>query len=191
MSKLAAQDFEDLLQVWTPWHIVSVSYHLHTVRPPSLWGLSAHTEGNMLLTTLLFNLAAWHAYAKLRLHTDMMLKEFRTLTSSLGRWVYIFIKDVCSQYDITKLPHEMATCSRREAVLVKKSGIPSAPQQKPASTCKHLNLSTYKYHMLGNYPDLIAQFGTTDNASTQTVRFFPKNLYCCWSQYRENYSTNL
>lgn len=95
---------------------------------PVFEGLLLTQRENTLLTTLLFDLAAWHAYAKLRLHTDTTLEEFRTLTSSLGRSVRIFIKDVCSQYDTTELPHEMAARSRREAALVKKSGIPSAPR---------------------------------------------------------------
>ena len=37
-----------------------------------------------LLRNLLFNLAAWHAYAKLRLYTDTTLREFRIITTTLG-----------------------------------------------------------------------------------------------------------
>jgi hypothetical protein len=81
-------------------------------------------------------------------------------------------EEVCSQYDTTELPHEMAACGRREAALAKRSDIPRAPQRRLKSTRKQLNLLTYKYHALGDYPDLIARFGTTDNASTQTVRGF-------------------
>jgi len=32
-----------------------------------------------------------------------------------------------------------------------------------------LNLQTYKYHALGDYPNMIRRFGTTDNYTTQTV----------------------
>ena len=37
---------------------------------------------------------------------------------------------------------------------------------------KRLNLSTYKYHALGDYPGMIWQYGMTDSYSTQTVRYF-------------------
>jgi hypothetical protein len=70
----------------------------------------------------------WHAYAKLRLHTDTMLNDFRTLTSALGRSVRMFIKEVCSQYNTTKLPHEMAARGRRLAALTTKSDTPEASQ---------------------------------------------------------------
>ena len=119
----------------------------------------------------------WHAYAKLRLHTDTTLNDFRALTSTLGRSVRVFIKEVCSQYDTTELPKEMAARGRREAALVAKkpakrpvTGAPEGSQGEKESIPKKLNLSTYKYHALGDYPDQIASFGTTDNSSTQTVR---------------------
>jgi hypothetical protein len=37
--------------------------------------------------------------------------------------------------------------------------------QKP----KVLNLNTYKFHSLGDYPDIIKQYGTMDSYSTQLV----------------------
>jgi hypothetical protein len=120
----------------------------------------------------LFNLATWHAYAKLKLHTDTTLNEFRTITSTLGTAVRTFIKEVCSKYDTTELPHEMAARGRRQAALTKKTDKPRASQTRLTSIRKQLNLSTYKYHALGDYPNLISRFGTTDNASTQTVRGF-------------------
>ena len=45
MHKLAARDFEDLLQVWTPCLLDGIAYHMPTVRSPSLRGLIVHTEG--------------------------------------------------------------------------------------------------------------------------------------------------
>jgi hypothetical protein len=35
---------------------------------------------------------------------------------------------------------------------------------------KKLNLSTYKFHALGDYANAIRQYGTTDSYSTQIVR---------------------
>jgi len=153
--------------------------------------LRTHRE-DRLLWTLLFDLVTWHAYAKLRLHTDSTLNDFRTLTSTLGKSVHVFIKEVCSQYDTAKLPHEMAVCGRREAALAKKSDTPGMSQRRLTTICKQLNLMTYKYHALGDYPDLITLFGTTDNASTQMVRAFPSkhaSSICYQPQYRGNYNT--
>jgi hypothetical protein len=173
MRKLAARDFEDLLQVRIPRHLGNMSYHLTQCALPVFEGLLRTQRENTLLMNLLFDLATWHAYAKLRLHTDTTLNDFRTLTSALGRSVRMFIKDVCSQYDTTDLPHEMAARGRRQAALTSTIG---ASQRRLKSTRKEINLSTYKYHALGDYPDLIARFGTTDNASTQTVRGYLKNI---------------
>lgn len=63
---------------------------------PVFEGLLRTQQENTLLRTLLFDLAMWHTYAKLRLHTDTTLNNFRTLTSTLGRSIRIFIKEVCS-----------------------------------------------------------------------------------------------
>jgi hypothetical protein len=123
-----------------------------------------------LLRALLFDLATWHAFAKLRLHSETTLNDFKNHTSNLGRSVRLFIKEVCSGYDTTELPHEMAARGRRQAALIKKSDTAGASQRRPTPISKKLNLSTYKYHALGDYPDLIERFGTSDNASTQTVR---------------------
>lgn len=133
-----------------------------------------------MLRVLLFDLVTWHAYAKLRLHTDTTLNDFKTLTTTLGKSVRTFINEVCSQYHTTELPHEMAARGRRKIALAKKSDAPRASEKPRKSTHKQINLSTYKYHALGDYADLIARFGTTDNASTQMVRNkkFVK-LLCC------------
>jgi hypothetical protein len=159
---------------------------------PVFEGLLRTDRENDLLRTLLFDLATWHAYAKLRLHTDTTINDFRTVTSTLGRSVRVFIREVCSKYDTTELPHEMAARGRRVVALVKKSDTPTTSQRRLTSTRKILNLSTYKYHALGDYPDTISRFGTTDNASTQTASVIPRTclmLLYLWSLFRGSYST--
>jgi hypothetical protein len=138
-------------------------------------GLLPTQRENTLLRTLLFNLATWHAFAKLRMHTDSTLNEFRAVTTSLGKSVRTFIREVCSLYNTNELPYEMAVLGRRDITLVKRSRKPGASQIGLKSMPKQLNLSTYKYHALGDYPNLIARHGTTDNASTQTVRVIIKH----------------
>lgn len=181
MRKLAARDFEDLLQVCA--HDIKAAYYLNYCSQcalPVFEDLLPTNRENNLLGSLLFDLATWHAYAKLRLHTDTTVRSFRTVTSTLGRTVRLFIKEVCSQYDTTELPHEMAAHGRKEAkkqatlaVLPKISDAATPSKRKLTSTRKILNLSTYKYHTLGDYPDLITRSGTTDNASMQTVGIIP------------------
>src|SRR6267154_573890 len=120
MWKLAARDFEDLLQVttWFQCHMSTawlITYLQCTL--PVFEGLLHTQQDNTLLRTLLFDLTMWHAYAKLRLHTDTTLNDFKTLTSTLGRSVHIFIKEVCTQYNTTNLLYEMATHGRRAAAM--------------------------------------------------------------------------
>jgi hypothetical protein len=143
---------------------------------PVFEGLLPTQKENNLLRNLLFDLATWHAFAKLRLHTDSTLKDFRATTTALGKSVRKFIKEVCSLYDTTELPHEMAARGRREIALAKRSNKPGLSQIRLKSAPKQLNLSTYKFHALGDYPDLIAKYGTTDNANTQTVSVLLRHI---------------
>jgi len=51
-------------------------------------------------------------FAKLRLHTDTTLDDFRAITSALEKSVCMFIKDVCSLYNTMELPKETAVQER-------------------------------------------------------------------------------
>ncbi|KAG6380707.1 hypothetical protein JVT61DRAFT_5085 [Boletus reticuloceps] len=149
MSRLASRDFEDLLQC----------------AMPVFEGLLP-CEHNDIVLDLLFDLATWHAFAKLRLHTDQTLEFFDAATIYLGRSVRKFERTTCAYYHTTELPQEHAARGRRTAALAAKQGhkISSASSAK----VKRLNLSTYKFHALGHYPDTIRRYGTTDNYNTQT-----------------------
>ena len=61
---------------------------------------------NKLVTTMQFDLATWHACAKLRLHTEgtlaFMEARTRTVTDSLRD----FQKSVCGEYRTKELPRE-------------------------------------------------------------------------------------
>ncbi|KAG2029778.1 hypothetical protein BDR03DRAFT_1017973 [Suillus americanus] len=138
MKRLATRDFEDLLQCALP----------------VFEGLLPDDDNNMVLD-LLFDLATWQGFTKLCMHTEDTLKFFNNATAVLGQ----------------TLPHKYATRGRREAALASKlpgadlkgkgKAVPSGPKHK------RLNLKTYKYHALGDYPDTIRQFGTTNSFSTQ------------------------
>ena len=122
---------------------------------------------------LLFDLAVWHAYAKLRLHTDNTLKYFDTATATLGHSVRKFSDKVCPAYVTTELPREQAAQGRQQAHLATQA--PNSEHGGGSSSnisqqkLKNLNLHTYKYHTLGDYPNTIRQMGTTDSYSTQIV----------------------
>jgi len=126
-----------------------------------------------MVMDLLFDLATWHGYAKLRMHTGDTLNFFDTATATLGQTVRKFLRTTCEYYHTTELPHESAVRGRREASLASKQLASSSKGKGKAVSSgpklKKLNLNTYKYHALGDYPNTIRQFGTTDSFSTQVV----------------------
>jgi hypothetical protein len=128
---------------------------------------------NNIILDLLFELATWHAFAKLRIHTDTTLDLFQAATKSLAASIRRFIKTTCETYNTQELPKEAAARGRRKAALAIK-GKSSAASSKTDTVPrrKKLNIGTYKYHALADYPDTIRRFGTTDNYNTQTVRLF-------------------
>ena len=70
-----------------------------------------------------------------------------------------------------ELPSETAAHSHCQAALASKQGSGvSSRRMSVTRRPKELNLATYKYHALADYPDTIRRFGTTDNYNTQTVR---------------------
>lgn len=96
------------------------------------------------------------------------LEEVTTLLGKELRW---FKKKTCAHYNTKELPQEEAACRRRHAALVKKQASDGLPLPKllQGAKCKVINLNTPKIHLLGHYQDMIAQYGTTDNYTTQHV----------------------
>ncbi|KAF9440213.1 hypothetical protein P691DRAFT_650309, partial [Macrolepiota fuliginosa MF-IS2] len=68
LKKLAARDYEDLLQCAIP----------------VFDGLLPNRQQNSDLLKLLYRVAEWHGYAKLRMHTDTTLSRLEHLTRELG-----------------------------------------------------------------------------------------------------------
>ncbi|KAJ7364427.1 hypothetical protein DFH08DRAFT_731010 [Mycena albidolilacea] len=156
MKKLAARNFEDLLQC----------------AMPVFEGLLDEPHNKVVLD-LLFLLAYWHALAKLRMHTSFSLGRLDEVTASLGRQLRYFAKYTCSKFVTKELPSEEAARGRRQAkkaASANKAGrpAPAAVKQGGASNQKTFNLFTYKWHSLGDYVRTIRFFGTTDSYSTQT-----------------------
>ncbi|KDR76734.1 hypothetical protein GALMADRAFT_225666 [Galerina marginata CBS 339.88] len=143
MKKLAARDFEDLLQC----------------SMPVFEGLFPGRD-DQFVQDMLFTLCTWHAYAKLRLHTTSTLIGLKASTRSLGQLLRDF------------LPREEAARVRRRANAAKKGNSkkanPDGKNPKKSRVRKLFNLLTYKLHALGDYVAAILQFGPSNSYSTQT-----------------------
>ncbi|CAK5265668.1 unnamed protein product [Mycena citricolor] len=155
MKKLSARDFEDLL-------LCSI---------PVFEGLFPDEEDNKRVMKLLYCMAEWHSFAKLRMHTDSTLAHLEARTTELGRLMRQFQSKTCSKYATTELPREAAARARQEQrqaqAKAESDSTPSLTRKKCARNKKGLNLHTYKWHSLGDYVMFIRLFGPTDNYSTQ------------------------
>jgi hypothetical protein len=151
-KQLAARDYEDLLQCAVP----AFSGFL----PP---------EHDKIVSGMLFELATWHALAKLRLHTETTLKFLRASTKRLGKDFRLFSSKVCSAYDTRELPtEEAARRQRRAAGPVNLSTANHTAASAKGKGCT-FNLQTFKMHAMGHYEECIRLFGTSDGYNTQTV----------------------
>jgi hypothetical protein len=66
---------------------------------------------------LLFDLATWHAFTKLWLHTEQTLVFFDAATDYLGCAARKFERTTCKYYQMTELPQEHAARGRCTAAL--------------------------------------------------------------------------
>lgn len=123
---------------------------------------------------LLFELATWHALAKLRLHTESTIVDLEHSTRRLGKAIRSFKENLCADYVAYDLPAEDAPRSKKRKAKAKKAQeVPGQPgSTKPSKKIRELNLSTYKLHALGHYADAIRRFGPSDGYSTQGVRIY-------------------
>lgn len=132
------------------------------------------------MLNLFWELACWHALAKLRLHSETTVQILEAFTTTLGKATRVFAT-ACEDYDTRELPSEEAARGRRELRLRMKS---KAPASRARPKTKKLNISTFKDHNLGHYPWGIRHSGTSDNFSTQTVSlnnillYLPHKLTC-------------
>jgi hypothetical protein len=125
---------------------------------------------NDIVLDLLFELATWHAFAKLRMHTDKTLDLLTSATKTLTRAMRRFLRETCEVFVTRELPKETAARGRRTAALAAKGDSRAAKgKARTVPNQKKLNLATYKYHALADYSETIRRFGPTDNYNTQIV----------------------
>lgn len=129
-------------------------------------------EHNKIVLDLAFDIATWHAYAKLRKHTDYTVASFHSQTKELGHQLRMFRNKVGSAYKTKPLPSEEAARIRHSATKAKKGGTASQKNSHDDPNIKLFNMETYKMHSLGDYADHIVRFGPADCSTTQHVGLF-------------------
>jgi hypothetical protein len=104
------------------------------------------------------------------MHTDLTLDILDNITVQLGAEFQAFVRTTCPAFDTRELRHEAASRKRRQQKKAASSGS-AAVAQPDDDECrtKQFNLQRYTYHSLGDYADMIRQFGTTDSYSTEPV----------------------
>lgn len=122
---------------------------------------------NTIVLDLLFELATWHAFGKLRMHTETTLFHFGNCTTRLGQAFRKFSRECCTKFKTSDLPRETAARARRRSAQSAKKGTSASGSE--GAKLRTFNMSTYKLHALGDYVKSIWEFGTTDNYSTQVV----------------------
>ncbi|KAF7976901.1 hypothetical protein HWV62_5461, partial [Athelia sp. TMB] len=167
LKQLAARDYEDLLQCCIP----------------VFDGLLPEPHNTTILF-LLFTFGHWHGLAKLRMHTDLSVGLLESETEQLFAQLRHFADTTCAEFDTHELRREAESRQRAKqrrdaktagsaAQGAKKgkgkgkavpfsSGVEGSGPQK-----KSYHLSTIKHHFLCDYPQIIREFGTTDNYTTE------------------------
>ncbi|KIO05467.1 hypothetical protein M404DRAFT_66608, partial [Pisolithus tinctorius Marx 270] len=145
MKRLAARDFEDILQA-----LKCAIPVFKGLFPP------AH---DCIVSMLLFCFAEWHALAKLRLHMETTLNDLERAHIILCQKLHLFSRKLCPDYRTIELPKERASRLRKQACDGAGSAVPSLPS---GGKVKTFNMCTYKFHVLGDYVESIRLFGMTD-----------------------------
>lgn len=131
---------------------------------------------NSSILELLFTCCDWHGLAKLRMHTDHTLDIFDTTTTTIGSRLRHFAGVTCSAFATKELRRETAARLRRALKKNASRGSnapPTTSAQPSGALQKKFNIFTIKNHSLGDYPDQIRRYGTTDSYSTEPVRSYP------------------
>jgi len=113
---------------------------------------------------LLYRAAEWHAFAKMRIHTESTLDHLEKTTEDLGKLMRNFERSTRSRYATFELPREVEARRRRD------ENHKNMKQKSSSSKrARWFNLFTYKWHALADYAPTIRLFGGSDGFSTQIV----------------------
>ena len=121
-------------------------------------------EHNQTVLELLFELANWHALAKLRLHTEVTVDIFESATDHMYDAMRRFAETTCAEIEVYEHDDEVDARVRRERQKNPAAQVSNTPKKKEFNVTK-----TYKYHAAGHCAAYIRRAGPLDNYSTQTV----------------------
>jgi len=102
------------------------------------------------------------------MHTEATLAILDSETSVLRNQLRDFQSNTCSAYKMRELNREVAARERRQKKKPS-SALLGDQQDSQGRRPKTLNLSTYKFHALGDYVSTIKHYGTTDSYTTAIV----------------------
>ncbi|QRV94382.1 colossin-A [Ceratobasidium sp. AG-Ba] len=162
LKRLAGRDLEDLLQCCMP--------VFKGLLPTSI---------DSQVQQLLFTLAFWHGLAKLRQQTTATLKKLATVTTQLGNDLRDF-QEATNNMEVFETPREFNARQRQAAARAQHRRTSAETQAQTTRKLCRLNLDTPKFHMVGHYVSVIAQFGTTDSFSTQTTELQHRKIKAQW-----------
>ncbi|TFY53731.1 hypothetical protein EVG20_g9986 [Dentipellis fragilis] len=155
LKKLAARDYEDILQCCIP----------------CFEGMFGDHDAS--IQELLYLASYWHSLAKLRMHTETTLKVLDNVTMLFAKSLRFFAQVTCLKFKTVETDAEYrARCRVAQRRAAMQSGVDSrisgsTPVNIGGKRAKSFNLTTYKLHSLGDYVATIRMFGTTDSYSTQ------------------------
>ncbi|KAG6830763.1 hypothetical protein H0H92_014844 [Tricholoma furcatifolium] len=176
LKKMAARDYEDILQVAIP-----------------IFEGLLDGPHDSAISDLLFRFAYWHGLAKLRLHSDRTLEILDQQTTKIGNCLRNFKDTTCPAFQTRELKRESEARSRRQKSKFKSKSGPTrttkyggkakgvVPHRSspwtvlmrqgtaPDPQLKQFTLNGYKVHAMGDYVATIREYGTTDSYSTELV----------------------
>lgn len=132
-------------------------------------------DHDVVVQSLLYRFAHWHALAKLRLHSETTLSALGETFKRLSRQLRKFRDFTCEAFNTAELPKEMAARERKAAR--ERLGPHNPDAGSSGRKAKKFNLNTYKFHAMGDYVRSIQLFGTTDSFTTQIVCESPSYFF--------------
>ena len=127
---------------------------------------------------VLFSMASFHAFSKLRMHSDDSLGVYHGLTIVFGQVMRHFTSTVCNELDALPLAKEAAATASGQAKTQARSQTRAQSHARSLSQdwkrskspqSKTFNMFTFKWHTLGHYPSIIRHYGTLDLLGTHIV----------------------
>jgi hypothetical protein len=148
MKSLAGRDFEGMLKCAMP--VFEGIF-------PAMY--------EKIVLDLLFDMAAFHGHAKIRMHISSTLDALDYWAGMLGISLKRFA-DMFKDIETHELPVEQDRRERRARARAEKEGRPPPPSKRAV---KKFPLDAYKMHQPGHYALVIRNRSTADNLSSQRV----------------------